>query len=236
MDIAYGIAGLFFIPVLIFALVAQGMVKSRYKKYSKVMSRSGMTGAAAAYTLLQLNGITDVTIQKIGGNLSDNYNPSNKVISLSEGVYDSTSVAAIGIACHEAGHACQHAAAYAPLTFRNMIIPVTKIGSWIGVPLVIAGMFMSYYAATSDFGYIVALVGLILYSFVAFFQLITLPVEFDASKRALATIKTHGFLVDEEYRGAKKVLTAAALTYVAALASSLVTLLRLALIVAGRRR
>lgn len=235
MDL-YSITFIFVIIVFFFSLIAQGMVKSRFRRYSQVMSRSGMTGADAAYRLLQLNGITDVKIQQIAGNLTDNYNPTTKIISLSEGVFNSTSVAAIGIACHEAGHACQHAMGYAPLRLRNIVIPASKIGSNLGVPLVIIGMLISYYAAQSDLGYYVGLIGLILYSFVAIFQFITLPVEFDASNRALKTIKGNNFLIDEEYNGAKKVLTAAALTYVAALASSLVTLLRLFLIVRGGSR
>lgn len=234
--IAYYLTGFLAIPVLIFALICQGMVKSRYRKYSQVISRSGMTGADAAWRLLQLNGITDVRIQKVSGTLTDNYNPSTKIISLSEGVFDSRSIAAIGIACHEAGHACQHAQGYTPLSIRNAAIPVTRIGSGLGVPLVLIGVFISAYAQHSDIGYYIALIGLILYSFVALFQLLTLPVEFDASKRALQTIKSNGFLVDSEYSGAKSVLTAAALTYVAALASSLVTLLRLLIVISGSRR
>lgn len=234
--IGYYATGIFVIPVLIFALIAQAKVKSNYKKYSRIASRSGMTGAQAAWRLLQLNGITDVTIQPIRGNLTDNYNPTNKIISLSEGVYNSTSIAAIGIACHEAGHACQHAMGYSPLKFRNAVIPMTKIGSWVGVPLVIVGIMLSYYATVSELGYYLAVIGLFLYAFVALFQLITLPVEFNASKRALQTIQANNFLTAEEYPGAKKVLSAAALTYVASLASSLVTLLRLFLVVAGRKR
>ncbi len=234
--IAYYMTGFLAIPVLIFALICQGMVKSRYRKYSQVMSRSGMTGADAAWRLLQLNGITDVRIQKVAGMLTDNYNPSTKIISLSEGVFDSRSIAAIGIACHEAGHACQHAQGYSPLSLRNAAIPVTKIGSGLGVPLVIIGVIIAGYAQHSDIGYYVALIGLILYSFVALFQLLTLPVEFNASRRALETIKANNFLVDEEYSGAKRVLTAAALTYVAALASSLVTMLRLLIMISGARR
>ncbi len=234
--IGYYATGIFVIPVLIFALIAQAKVKSNYKKYSRIASRSGMTGAQAAWRLLQVNGITDVTIQPIRGNLTDNYNPTNKIISLSEGVYNSTSIAAIGIACHEAGHACQHAMGYSPLKFRNAVIPMTKIGSWVGVPLVIVGIMLSYYATVSELGYYLAVIGLFLYAFVALFQLITLPVEFNASKRALQTIQANNFLTAEEYPGAKKVLSAAALTYVASLASSLVTLLRLFLVVAGRKR
>ena len=187
-----------------------------------------MTGADAAYRLLQLNGITDVRIQKIAGNLSDHYDPSKKTICLSEGVFNSTSIAAIGIACHEAGHACQHANSYFPLTVRNIVIPATQIGSTIGVPICLIGLFINSQT--------IAYFGIILYAFVAVFQLLTLPVEFNASRRALETIKDNGFLVDEEYVGAKRVLTSAALTYVAALATALATLLRLLLVVNGGRR
>ena len=195
-----------------------------------------MTGAQAAYQLLMLNGVTDVTIQKISGNLTDHYDPTNKVINLSEGVFDSRSVAAVGIACHEAGHACQHAQEYSFLKIRNAVIPATRIGSSLGIILCIGGIYLTTLASLSTFGTFIAYVGIILYSFVVFFQLVTLPVEFDASKRALATIKGSNFLDQSEYKGAKKVLTAAALTYVAALASALATLLRLVLLVSGGRR
>ena len=160
--------------------------------------------------------------------MTDYYDPKNKEICLSQDVFDSRSVAAIGVACHEAGHACQHAEGYSPLKLRNAVIPATRIGSWIGVPLCIVGLCIN--------SQILAYVGIVLYAFVALFQLITLPVEFDASKRALRTIETNGFLNETEYVGAKKVLTAAALTYVAALASALATILRLLLVVAGGRR
>jgi hypothetical protein len=218
------------VPALIFALYCQAKVKSNFKKYSQVVSRSGMTGADAAWRLLQLNGITDVKIKKISGSLTDYFDPRTKEICLSEDVFDSRSIAAIGVACHEAGHACQHAQNYFPLKIRNAIIPATKLGSWLGVPLVFIGIIFS-----SD---TLALVGLLLYSLIAVFQLVTLPVEFNASSRALATIETYGFLTPDEKVGAKKVLTAAALTYVAALVSSLASILRLVLIVmgSGRRR
>lgn len=224
----YYITGIVVLPAFVFALICQASVRSNYSKYSRVMSRSGMTGADAAFRLLQLNGITDVQIQKIGGNLTDHYDPARKVICLSEGVFDSRSIAAIGIACHEAGHACQHAQAYFPLTIRNIVIPATRIGSTLGVPICLIGLFI--HSTT------VAYFGIILYAFVALFQLITLPVEFNASKRALETIRDNNFLIDEEYSGAKKVLTAAALTYVAALATALATILRLLLIAGGGRR
>lgn len=174
---------------------------------------------------MQLNGITDVQIRQIGGTLTDYYDPKNKEICLSGDVYNATSVAAIGVACHEAGHACQHAQGYAPLKIRNAAIPATRIGSSLGIPLVLLGMVFTWRP--------LIMVGIVLYALVALFQLLTLPVEFNASRRALQTIESNQFLTEQEYRGAKKVLTAAALTYVAALASALATLMRL-LLLAGR--
>ncbi len=226
-DPTYLISAIVVLPAFIFALICQAKVKSNYNKYSKVMSMSGMTGAQAAYRLLQCNGITDVRINCINGELTDHYDPRTKCINLSQGVYNSASVAAIGIACHEAGHACQHAEAYSPLTLRNAVIPMTRIGSTIGIPICIIGLFIN--SPT------IAYVGVILYSLVALFQLLTLPVEFNASSRALATIEANNFLVGEEYSGAKKVLTAAALTYVASLATALATILRLLLVINRRR-
>lgn len=223
----YYLTGFIMIPVFIFALYCQAKVNSTYRKYSKVTSRRGMTGADAAYKLLMLNGITDVKIKRISGNLTDHYNPKTKEICLSEGVFNSRSVAAIGIACHEAGHACQHAFGYAPLKLRNAVIPVTKIGSSLGIPLALLGMII--YSDTLIYA------GLILYAAVAVFQFITLPVEFNASKRALQTIESNAFLEGEEYTGAKRVLTAAAMTYVAALVSAVATLLRLVLVMNRRR-
>lgn len=221
----YYLTGFIMVPVIIFAFICQFKVNSNYKKFSKIANSRGMTGADAAYNLLRINGITDVKIRKIQGNLTDHYNPQTKEICLSEGVFGSRSIAAVGIACHEAGHACQHAVGYFPLKIRNAVIPATKFGSTLGIPLALFGIIFNFEP--------LIYVGIILYSLVALFQLITLPVEFNASKRALQTISANGFLVGEEYNGAKKVLTAAALTYVAALASSLATLLRL-LIVARR--
>ena len=221
----YYLTGFIMVPVIVFAFICQLKVNSNYKKFSKIANSRGMTGADAAYNLLRINGITDVKIRKIQGNLTDHYNPQTKEICLSEGVFGSRSIAAVGIACHEAGHACQHAVGYFPLKIRNAVIPATKFGSTLGIPLALFGIIFNFEP--------LIYVGIILYSLVALFQLITLPVEFNASKRALQTISANGFLVGEEYNGAKKVLTAAALTYVAALASSLATLLRL-LIVARR--
>lgn len=225
----YYMTGIIMIPVFIFAMLCHVSVKSNFKKYSKIANQWGMTGAQAAQRLLQLNGVTDVKIVQISGNLTDHYDPRTKQICLSQGVFNSNSIAAIGIACHEAGHACQHAEQYFPLKIRNAVIPATRIGSWIGVPLCLIGMFISSQS--------LAYAGLVLYSFVALFQLMTLPVEFNASKRALATIRDNNFLNDNEFNGAKKVLTAAALTYVAALASAIATIFRLLLIISsGNRR
>lgn len=224
----YYYTGIIMLPVFLFALACQTKVKSSFNKYSQIVSRSGMTGADAAWRLLQLNGITDVKIKRINGSLTDYYDPARKEICLSEDVFDSRSIAAIGVACHEAGHACQHNEAYFPLKIRNFVIPATRIGSALGVPLCLIGMFINSEP--------LAYAGIILYSFVALFQLITLPVEFNASKRALQTIESNGFLSSDEYVGAKKVLTAAALTYVAALASAIATIFRLLIVASGGRR
>lgn len=221
----YYATGVIMIPVLLFSFYCQIKVKRAFRRYSSVHAMCGMTGAQAAARLLQLNGITDVQIRQIGGTLTDYYDPKNKEICLSGDVYNATSVAAIGVACHEAGHACQHAQGYAPLKIRNAAIPATRIGSSLGIPLVMLGMVFTWRP--------LIMVGIVLYALVALFQLLTLPVEFNASRRALQTIESNQFLTEQEYRGAKKVLTAAALTYVAALASALATLLRL-LLLAGR--
>ena len=221
----YYATGVIMIPVLLFSFYCQIKVKRAFRRYSSVHAMCGMTGAQAAALLLQLNGITDVQIRQIGGTLTDYYDPKNKEICLSGDVYNATSVAAIGVACHEAGHACQHAQGYAPLKIRNAAIPATRIGSSLGIPLVLLGMVFTWRP--------LIMVGIVLYALVALFQLLTLPVEFNASRRALQTIESNQFLTEQEYRGAKKVLTAAALTYVAALASALATLLRL-LLLAGR--
>ena len=221
----YYATGVIMIPVLLFSFYCQIKVKRAFRRYSSVHAMCGMTGAQAAARLLQLNGITDVQIRQIGGTLTDYYDPKNKEICLSGDVYNATSVASIGDACHEAGHACQHAQDYAPLKIRNAAIPATRIGSSLGIPLVLLGMVFTWRP--------LIMVGIVLYALVALFQLLTLPVEFNASRRALQTIESNQFLTEQEYRGAKKVLTAAALTYVAALASALATLLRL-LLLAGR--
>lgn len=219
--------GIIMLPVIVFAFVCQIKVNSNFKKYGSIRNSRNLTGAQAAHMLLELNGITDVQIRRTSGNLTDYYNPSTKEIYLSESVYDSPSIAAVGVACHEAGHACQHAQGYFPLKVRNAIIPITKFGSSLGIPLALLGIFFSFEP--------LVYAGIILYAAVALFQFITLPVEFNASSRALKTIEANGFLQTEECYGAKKVLNSAALTYVAALASSLTTLLRL-LLISNRKR
>ena len=199
----YYATGVIMIPVLLFSFYCQIKVKRAFRRYSSVHAMCGMTGAQAAARLLQLNGITDVQIRQIGGTLTDYYDPKNKEICLSGDVYNATSVAAIGVACHEAGHACQHAQGYAPLKIRNAAIPATRIGSSLGIPLVLLGVVFTWRP--------LIMVGIVLYALVALFQLLTLPVEFNASRRALQTIESNQFLTEQEYRGAKKVLTAAAL-------------------------
>jgi len=215
------------IPAIIFAVWAQIKVKSTYEKYSRVINGRGITGAQAAESILRKSGIYDVRVEHISGNLTDHYDPRSKVIRLSDGVYHSRSVAAIGIAAHEAGHAVQHNTGYAPLRIRNAIIPVTQFGSNAAVPLIILGLVLSFPA--------LIYFGIILFIAVVIFQVITLPVEFNASSRALAALAEGLGLTPGERREAKKVLCAAAMTYVAALAVSLAQLLRL-LMIADRRR
>lgn len=214
------------VPTLIFAIFTQIWLKNTYKKYSGLRNARGLTGADAAMNVLRHYQIYDVKIEHISGRMTDHYDPRTKVIRLSEGVYNGTSIAAVGIACHEAGHAAQHANGYVPIKIRNAIIPICNIGSMAGIPLAIIGLFLSSELLIN--------VGLLLYSFVAIFQLATLPVEFNASARAISVIKDSGMLMADEVPGARKMLTAAAMTYVAALATSLANLLRL-LLIFGRR-
>lgn len=216
------------IPALLFGLWAQSQVNNNFSKYSQIETMRGMTGAQAAEYILRQNGIYDVQVRHISGHLSDNFNPKNKTVNLSDSVYSSTSIAAIGVAAHEAGHAVQHAVNYKPIRIREMIIPVTQIGSWLYLPILLIGVIFSSQGLVNA--------GILLFSTLAIFQLVTLPVEFDASDRAIKTLSASGILYGEEIDGAKKVLRAAALTYVAALVSSLAQLLRLILIFGGRRR
>lgn len=216
------------LPAFLIAIAAQIAVKSAYKKMSRVYSKSGYSGAQAALAVLRYYGITDVRVEQCSGKLSDHYDPKNKVIRLSEGVFASTSISAIGIACHEAGHAAQHASAYLPIKIRNSILPVCQIGSYAGIPLAILGMVLSFEP--------LIFIGLLLYSFIMLFQLVTLPVELNASSRALSVIQDTGLLRDEaELTGAKKVLRAAAFTYIAALITALANLLRFVMIFTRRR-
>ncbi len=220
------------LPAVILAIWASARVKSTFKKYDRQFSASHITGAQAAQRVLYANGLTNVRVERIEGNLTDNYDPRDNVIRLSRPVYDSTSTAAIGVACHEAGHALQYAQGYAPIKFRAAIIPVTNIGSKLAMPLIIIGLIMSYYASSLI---TVAYAGIVFFAVCVAFQIVTLPVEFNASHRALLAIEGQGMLTEEELAGSRKVLNAAALTYVAALAVSLAQLLRFLLLVSNRR-
>lgn len=216
------------LPVLILSMIASARVNSSFKKYSKVLSARRITGAQAAFEILRYYGITNVQIERVSGNLTDHFDPKTNVIRLSDSVYNSTSVAAIGVACHEAGHAAQYAQSYLPIKIRNFILPAANLGSKLGFPLAILGFFLGFEP--------LAMFGVVVFSFAVVFQLVTLPVEFNASRRALSVITEVDLLGDEEKKGAKKVLTAAAMTYVAALAVSVANLLRLILMVNRRRK
>lgn len=216
------------IPAIIFALIAQIKVKSTFNRYSSEHNQHGYTAKEVARKILDDNGLQNISIEYISGELTDHYDPSANVIRLSESVYSSTSVAAIGVAAHEVGHAIQHAKGYAPIKIRQAIIPVTRIGSSLAVPLVLLGMLFS------ALDWLIP-VGIFLYTGVVFFQAVTLPVEFNASNRALKTLDENLILYKDEVKMAKKVLSAAAMTYVAAMFSSLMSLLRLILIVNGGR-
>lgn len=214
---------------VVISLIAQAKVKSTFNSYSKVFARNGMTAAQAAEHILHVNGIYDVGIEHVSGELTDHYDPKSKVLRLSDSTYNSTSVAAIGVAAHECGHAVQHANNYAPLAIRSAIVPVVNIGSTISWPLILIGVLFSWNSFLIN-------LGIFMFCGVVVFQLITLPVEFNASFRALAALRSNRLLYDEETAQAKKVLTAAALTYVAAAASSILQLLRLLILFGGRRR
>ncbi len=216
------------LPAAIFAMIAQYMVSSTFNRYSNVPSRKGMTGADVAKALLSLAGIHDIRVERVPGKLSDHYDPKNGVLRLSDAVYGSTSIAAIGVAAHETGHAIQHSMGYAPLGIRSAIVPLVGFGNGLAVPLVFLGIFLGMWSGT--LGQLMINIGLILFTLVVAFQLITLPVEFNASKRAIEVLDENNILSGEELVGAKKVLNAAALTYVAAAAVAISTLLRLILI------
>lgn len=227
------------LPTLLLALWASFHVKSTFRKYSQFSTVRGMTGAQAAQAVLSANGVYQVRIERVSGNLTDHYDPRANVIRLSDGVYDATTPAAVGVAAHEAGHAVQYAQNYAPIRIRSAIVNVTNIGSQFAMPLILIGLLLMSVQALSqysEFFYYVALAGVFAYGLCVIFQLVTLPTEFDASRRALQAIKGSGLLTEQEQRAARKVLSAAALTYVAALAASLAQFARLLILVGGNRR
>ena len=220
----YGFDPTYFLVIIgaVICMIASARVKSTYNKYSQYRSASGMTGAQAAQRILNSAGIYDVTIQHVSGNLTDHYNPSAKTLNLSDYVYNSTSVAAVGVAAHECGHAMQYNEDYFPIRIRSVVIPLANIGSSLSWPIILLGLV---FGATG-----LMQIGVLLFSLVVLFQFLTLPVEFDASARALRTLRSRNMLSGNELSGARKVLTGAALTYVAALVTSILQLLRLILL------
>lgn len=220
----------FILPCIIISLICQANVSSAFSKYSKISNSRGMTGAQAAEFVLRQNGVTGVRIEHVAGKLSDHFDPRTNVIRLSDAVYNSTSVAAVGVAAHEAGHACQHAENYLPNRIRSAVLPIARVGSQLSWILIIIGLLF-----TAKVGYVILYIGIILFSASVLFTLVTLPVEFNASKRALACIRETGLMTGDEYSGAKRTLQAAAMTYVAAAVTAIMQLLRL-LIIAQRRR
>lgn len=216
------------LPAIAFSMWAQAKVNGTFNRYSRERTYSGMTGYEAARRILAANGLYHVNVERVSGNLTDHYDPKTNVIRLSDSVFGSNSVAAVGVAAHEAGHAVQYAQNYAPIKLRAAIIPVTNIGSTLSMPLVLVGFFMGLQPLVNF--------GILLFATVAVFQLVTLPVEFNASRRAVKALEMGGTMAEEEIRGVKKVLSAAAMTYVAALAVSIANLLRLILRFGGRRR
>lgn len=221
------------LPCLLLAMIASYRVNSTFRRYSKQISIRHITGRDAAYRVLESNGVTNVRVERVAGNLTDHYDPKTNVIRLSDSVYDSASTAAIGVACHEAGHAVQYAKAYAPIKLRAAIIPITNIGSRLAMPLILLGIL---FGALGNFSYTLVYIGIACFSLSLVFQLITLPVEFNASRRAMQAISDTDLLTEEEQRGARKTLTAAAMTYVAAVAVAAAQLLRLILLFGGGRR
>ena len=213
----------------VLSMIASARVQSTFNKYAKVRSMTGMTGAEAAERILHYNGIYDVQIQRVSGNLTDHYNPSKKVLSLSDSTYASASVAAVGVAAHECGHAIQHDVGYGPLKLRSSLVPVANIGSKLGIPLILLGVFLSYNSVLIQ-------IGIWVFALAVLFQVVTLPVEFNASSRAVEALDSMGILAGEEVSQCRKVLSAAALTYVAAAASAILQLLRLIILFGNRRR
>ena len=221
------------LPCILLSLWASANVNSTFKRYSGQYSRRGLTGAQAAERVLRSNGVTNVRIERVSGNLPDHFDPRSNVIRLSDNVYGNTSTAAIGVACHEAGHAVQYAQDYAPIRIRSAVIPATNLGSKLAMPLILLGLLIGF---KGDLSYFLVYLGIGCFGLSLVFQLVTLPVEFNASRRALAAIEDGQLLTDEELTGARKTLRAAALTYVAATAVALSQLLRLLTLFGGRRR
>ena len=231
---AYGFYGLdwtYFLVLIgaVLSMIASAKVNSTFNKYSRVRSASGMTGAEAAQRILQQNGIYDVAVEHVSGNLTDNYDPKNKVLRLSDATYASNSVAAVGVAAHECGHALQHNVGYLPLRIRSAIVPAANLGSRLGIPIILLGVLLGS-------NYFLVQLGIWVFSLAVLFQIVTLPVEFNASSRAMAMMERYGILAGDELRSTRKVLSAAAMTYVAAAASSILQLLRLILLFGGNRR
>lgn len=221
------------LPCLILSLWASASVKGTFRRFSTQYSQRGITGADAAMRVLRNNGVTDVRIERIAGDLTDHFDPKTNVIRLSDGVYGSTSTAAIGVACHEAGHAVQYAKHYAPIKLRAAIIPLTNFGSKMAMPLILLGVVLSF---LGNFSVMLVYLGIACFALSLVFQLVTLPVEFNASRRAIRAIKEADILTSSEIRGAQKTLKAAAMTYLAATAVAFAQLLRLIILFGGRRR
>ena len=220
-------------PFVLLSLWASSNVNSTFKKYANQYSTRRITGAQAAQRVLSANGVSGVRIERVGGNLTDHYDPKTNVIRLSDSVYDATSTAAIGVACHEAGHAVQYAQNYGPIKLRAAIVPATNFASKLAMPLILLGVLLTFF---ENFSFTLVYLGIACFGLAVVFQLITLPVEFNASRRAMQAIANADILTVEEQKGARKTLTAAALTYVAATAVALAQLLRLLIIFGGRRR
>ena len=215
----------------VICMIASARVKGTFNKYSQLRSMSGMNGAQVAQRVLQAAGIYDVQVRHVSGSLTDHYDPRTKTVNLSDPVYNATSVAALGVAAHECGHAIQHAKNYAPLTIRSALVPIANFGSMLAWPVILIGLLFN----TRSSGLIID-IGILLFSAAVLFQLVTLPVEFDASRRALVMLRTQGILADDELKYTRRVLKSAALTYVASAAAAILQLLRIILITNGRRR
>lgn len=213
----------------VICMIASARVKGTFNKYSQLRSMSGMNGAQVAQRVLQAAGIYDVQVRHVSGSLTDHYDPRTKTVNLSDPVYNATSVAALGVAAHECGHAIQHAKSYAPLSIRSALVPIANFGSMLAWPVILIGLLFN----TRSSGLIID-IGILLFSAAVLFQLVTLPVEFDASRRALVMLRTQGILADDELRYTRRVLKSAALTYVASAAAAILQLLRIILITNGR--